>query len=107
MLRTLEEVVDLINKKEHNANLAYNREWHRTYPNKEMLGSLRGEMMAYQDCKILIQSSHLLDEDGRIEEAKNLISDFRKKGMNYMEILNILGLVDSMEESNEKDIFNN
>ena len=87
MLRTLKEIINVIDKKEQSANLAYNREWNRKYPSKETLAGLKSEMMCYQDCKLLITSSHLLDMDGRINEARILVQEMREKGMSMTDII--------------------
>lgn len=87
MLRTLKEVVNAIDKKEQSANFAYNREWKRKYPSKEALARLKSEMICYQDCKSLISSSHLLDMDGRINEARILVQEMYEKGMSMTDII--------------------
>lgn len=93
MLRTIEEVVNLLEQKEQNANNHYNKEFNRQYPNKETTASLKGQMMAYNDCIMLIKSSHLLDEDGQINMVKNLVKSMQDKGMNANEILKKLGII--------------
>lgn len=93
MLRTIEEVVNLLEQKEQNANNHYNKEFNRQYPSKETTASLKGQMMAYNDCIMLIKSSHLLDEDGQINMVKNLVKSMQDKGMNANEILKKLGII--------------
>ena len=92
MLRTTKEITELVQKKSSNARLAYNREWNRKYPSKEKIAELKGNMDAYDDCILLISSSHLLDEDGRIAEARQLVLDLRAQGKSIADIIKVLGI---------------
>lgn len=92
MVRTIEEVTNLIKQKEQSANNAYNREFNRKYYDKEKLAELKGEMDAYNDCYLLIKTSHLLDKDGRIENARSLFKELRVEGYDLVQILEMLHL---------------
>ena len=109
MIRTAKEITELIQKKSNNARLAYNREWNRKYPSKGKIAELKGNMDAYDDCIVLINSSkiilflpihsillinssHLLDEDGRIAEARQLVLDLRAQGKSIADIIKVLGI---------------
>ncbi len=95
MVRTIEEVTNLIEQKEQNANNAYNREFNRKYSDKVKMAELKGEMDAYKDCVLLIKTSHLLnknDREAKLEAARNLFKELREEGKDLVQIMEMLHL---------------
>lgn len=63
MQRTLREVLNLINQKIENAEIDLEKAYitDKVFPCPEKINSLRGEIAAYTDCKMLIETSHILE----------------------------------------------
>ena len=73
MKRTINEIYELIEQKRENASNAYNRECTRVYPSKAKTAELKGELMAYEDVLILIDTSYVLTETGDDEKLKQIL----------------------------------
>lgn len=62
MKRTINDIYNLINEKLENAQNDLYREKTRIYPNNKKTLKLEGEIEAYEDIKILIETSRILNE---------------------------------------------
>lgn len=73
MQRTIKEVYELINEKINNAEndlqAAFIKD--KILPCPEKINKLIGEIEAYTDCKILIETSHLLEGSDESNEDSN------------------------------------
>lgn len=69
MQRTVKEVLELVNSKLQNAEIDLEKSLitNKVFPCPEKINKLQGEIMAYRDCKILIETSHILEEENANE----------------------------------------
>lgn len=63
MVRTIKEIHDLIKQKKENAEIDLTKSQYSNmvFPCPERISSLQGEIAAYNDVLILIETSHLLE----------------------------------------------
>ncbi len=63
MRRTIEEVLNLIKEKKNNAEIDLEKSYavDKVFPCPEKINKLQGEIDAYSDVIILIETSHILN----------------------------------------------
>jgi hypothetical protein len=64
MKRTIKEVLNLIDEKIKNAEIDLEKAYitDKVFPCPEKISTIQGEISAYTDCKILIETSHILED---------------------------------------------